>query len=73
MRSPMSRGVPKWSGGEDLYMGSPVSVAGMVSGVIGIVPGPSGGATCPGGLTGLNMGGNQPPSGLVRPPRAQGA
>jgi hypothetical protein len=48
-------------------MGSPVSVAGIVSGVIGIVPGPPmlfggppGGATCPGGLSGLNCGGNQP-------------
>ena len=29
--------------------------------------GPPGGATCLGGLNGLNKGGNQPPSGLVRP------
>ena len=35
--------------------------------------GPLGGATCPGGPSGLNKGGNQLPSGLVRPPRAQGA
>ena len=40
MRSRMSRGVPEWSGGEDLYIGSPVSAIGKVSGVIGIVPGP---------------------------------
>ena len=40
MRSRASRRVPEWFEGEDLYMGSPVSVAGMVSGVIGIVPGP---------------------------------
>ena len=40
MRSRTSRGVPEWSGGEELYMGSPVSVTGIVSGVIGIVPGP---------------------------------
>ena len=40
MRSRMSRGVPEWFGGEDLYMGSPVSVTEKVSGFIGIVPGP---------------------------------
>ena len=72
MRSWMSQGVPEWSGGEDLYMGSPGSVAEMVSGVIGIVPGPPKGirgppvgATYLAGLYGLNKGGNQPPSGLV--------
>ena len=40
MRSRTSRGVPKWSGGKDLYMGSPVSAIGTSFGVIGIVPGP---------------------------------
>ena len=40
MRSRTSRGVPEWSGGEDLYIGSQVSAIGKVSGVIGIVPGP---------------------------------
>ena len=40
MRSRTSRGVPEWSGGEELYIGSPVSATGKVSGVIGIVPGP---------------------------------
>ena len=40
MRSRTSRGVPEWSGGEELYIGSPVSATGKVSGVTGIVPGP---------------------------------
>ena len=40
MRSRKSRGVPEWSGGEELYIGSPVSATGKVSGVTGIVPGP---------------------------------
>ena len=40
MRSRTSRGVSEWSGDEDLYMGSPYSVAGSVRGYIGIVPGP---------------------------------
>ena len=40
MRSRMSRGVPEWSGGEELYIGSQVSATGKVSGVTGIVPGP---------------------------------
>ena len=40
MRSRTSREVPEWSGGEELYIGSPVLATGKVSGVIGIVPGP---------------------------------
>ena len=40
MRSWMSRGVPEWSRGKDLYIGSQVSATGNVSGVTGIVPGP---------------------------------
>ena len=44
MTSRMSRGVPEWSGGKDLYMGSPVLVIGKVSGAIGNVPGPPGGS-----------------------------
>ena len=40
MRSRTSRGVPEWSRGEELYIGSQVSATGKVSGVIGIVPGP---------------------------------
>ncbi len=39
MRSRTSRGVPEWSGGKDLYMGSLVLVTGKVSRIIGIVPG----------------------------------
>ena len=39
MRSWTSRGVPEWSGGKDLYMGSLILVAGKVSHFIGIVPG----------------------------------
>ena len=81
MRSRTSRGVPEWSGGKDLYMGSPVLVTGKVSGAIGNVPGP------PGGSQGSTRWGHQPrraawakcgrgpaPGGLVRPPtKAQGA
>ena len=44
MRSRTSRGVPEWSGGKDLYMGSPVLVTGKVSGFIGNVPRPLGGS-----------------------------
>ena len=40
MRSRTSRGVSEWSGGEELYIGSPVSATGKVSRVTGIVPGP---------------------------------
>ena len=81
MRSRTSRGVPEWSGGKDLYMGSPVLVTGKVSGFIGNVPGP------PGGSRGSTKWGHHPrraawakcgrgpaPGGLVRPPtKAQGA
>src|SRR3954468_103537 len=40
MRSRTSRGVPEWSGGEDLYMGSCHTDTGKFRGHIGIVPGP---------------------------------
>ena len=40
MRSRTSRGVPEWSGGEELYIGSDVSAIGKVSGAPGIVLGP---------------------------------
>jgi len=60
-----SRGVPEWSGGEELYRGSLVSAIGKVSGVIGIVPGPlegsggpPGGDTYPEGPHGLKWEGN---------------
>ena len=75
MRSRTSRGVPEWSGGKYLYMGSPVLVTGKVSSVIGNVRGP------PGGSRGSTKWGHQPqkaawakcgrgpaPGGLVRPP-----
>src|SRR3989337_1534990 len=39
MRSRTSRGVPEWSGGKDLYMGSPILATGKCSGFFGIVPG----------------------------------
>ena len=75
MRSRTSRGVPEWSGGEELYIGSPVSATGKVSGVTGIVPGPPEGSR---GSTGwghlsrrapwAEVGGEPAPGGLVRPP-----
>ena len=49
MRSRTLRGVPEWSGGKDLYMGSPVSGIGTSFGVIGIVPGPPEGSRGPTG------------------------
>ena len=54
MRSRMSRGVPEWSGGKDLYMGSLILVAGKVSRFIGIVPG------VPKGVRGSTKGVHQP-------------
>ena len=87
MRSRTSQGVPEWSGGKDLYIGSPVSAIGTSFGVIGIVPGPPegsggppGGVTSPGGLHGPIVGRDQPLGGLGRvpprpkaPPRGEGA
>ena len=40
MRSRTSRGVPEWSGGEDLYMGSHHTVTENIRGYTGIVLGP---------------------------------
>ena len=75
MRSRTSREVPEWSGGEDLYIGSPVSAIGKVSGVTGIIPGPPEGSrwsTRWGHLSRrapwAEVGGKPAPSGLVRPP-----
>ena len=75
MRSRTSRGVPEWSGGKELYIGSAVSAIGKVSGSPGIVPGPPEGSR---GSTGwghlsrrapwAEVGGEPAPSGLVRPP-----
>ena len=39
MRSRTSRGVPEWSGGKDLYMGSHILGSGKSLGFFGIVPG----------------------------------
>ena len=54
MRSWTSQGVPEWSGGKDLYMGSPFLVTGKVLGFIGNIPGP------PGGSRGSTKWGHQP-------------
>ena len=54
MRSRTSRGVPAWSGGKDLYIGSLILVTGKVSGIIGIVPG------VPKGVRGSTKGVHQP-------------
>ena len=77
MRSRTSGGVPEWSGGEELYIGSPVSATGKVSGVTGIVPGPPEGSR---GSTGWGHLSRRAPwaevgreptlSGLGRPPWA---
>ena len=77
MRSRTSREVPEWSGGEELYIGCPVSATGKVSGVIGIVPGPPEGSRGSTGWGHLSRrapwaeSGREPaPSGLGRPPWA---
>ena len=77
MRSRTSREVPEWSGGEELYIGSPVSATGKVSGVIGIVPGPPEGSRGSTGWGHLSRrapwakSGREPAlSGLGRPPWA---
>ena len=82
MRSRTSQGVPEWSGGKDLYMGSPVLVTEKVW-VLSVTyrdhregpGGPPSGATSPGGLHGPIVGGEQPLVGWCAPPptKAQGA
>ena len=74
MRSWTSRGVPEWSGGEELYIGSAVSAIGKDSGSPLLYRdhrkgpgGPPGGATYPGGPHGLKWRGEPAHSGLVRP------
>ena len=64
---PDVRGVPEWSGGKELYIGSAISGIGTSFGVTDIVPdhrkgpgGPPGGATYPGGTHGLKWEGIQP-------------
>src|SRR3954470_6277489 len=75
MRSRTLQGVPEWSGGKDLYIGSMVLATGSVLGITGSVPGPpegSGGppsgATGPGGLHGPSVEGDQPQVGWCAPP-----
>ena len=52
IRSRTSRGVPKWSEGKELYIGSAISTIGTSFGVTGIVPGPPEGSRGPpGGAT----------------------
>ena len=67
-----SRGAPEWSGGKDLYIGSPVLATGKVSGIFGSVPGvPEGhreGPPTPGSHMGLR-GGAPALSGLGKPAR----
>ena len=80
MRSRTSRGVPEWSGGKDLYMGSPALVTRKVLGAIVTYRdhregpgGPPGGATSPRRLHGPSVGGDQPQVGWCTPTKAQGA
>ena len=77
MRSRTSRGVPEWSRGKELYMGSRVSAIGNVSGFTCIVPGPPEGSWGSTGWGHLSrrapwdeVGGEPAPGGLVRPPWA---
>ncbi len=72
MRSWTSRGVPEWSGGEELYIGSVVSAIRKDSGSPVLYRdhwmgpgGPSGGATHPGGPHGLKWEGEPTHSGLL--------
>ena len=74
MRSRTSQGAPEWSGGKDLYIGSPVLVSGKVSGISGSVLGVTDGfrgtigrgPPTPGGHMGLR-GGAPAPSELDKP------
>ena len=74
MRSRTSRGVPEWSGGKELYIGSPVLAIEKVSGSPVLYRdhrkgpgGPPGGATHPRGPHGLKWEGNQPLVGWCAP------
>ena len=75
MRSRTSRGVPEWSGGKDLYIGTMVLATGSVPGITGSVlgppegsGGPPGGATSLGGIHGPSVRRDQLLSGLGRLP-----
>ena len=67
-----SRGVPEWSGGKDLYIGSPVSAIGTSFGVIGIVPGPPEGSRGPTGWGHLPRGATWAVGGAPWPTWAKG-
>ena len=75
MRSRTSRGVPEWSGGKDLYMGSHHTVTRIIQGLPVLYRdhrkgpgGPPGGATYLGGPCGLKREGNHPLVGWCAPP-----
>ena len=70
MRSRTSRGVPEWSGGKELYIGSQVSAIGTSFGVIGIVPGPPEGSRGPTGWGHLSRGATWAVGGAPSPPGA---
>src|SRR3954466_8338106 len=72
MRSRTSRGVPEWSGGKDLYMGSAVLAIGTSFGVIGIVPGPPEGSRGPTRWGHLPRGGHMGSWGASWPTWAKG-
>ena len=72
MRSRTSRGVPEWSEGKDLYIGSPVSAIGTSFGVIGIVPGPPEGSRGPTGWGHLPWGATWAVGGAPWPTWAKG-
>ena len=72
MRSRTSRGVPEWSGGKDLYIGSPVSAIGTSFGVIDIVPGPPEGSRGPTGWGHLPRGDTWAVGGAPWPTWAKG-
>ena len=72
MRSRTSPGVPEWSEGKDLYIGSPVSAIGTSFGVIGIVPGPPEGSRGPTGWGHLPRGATWAVGGAPWPTWAKG-
>ena len=72
MRSRTSRGVPEWSGGKELYIGSAISAIGTSFGVTGIVPGPPEGSRGPTGWGHLPRGATWAVGGAPWPTWAKG-